>query len=151
MATRTQIRRGTTNDNNNFKGFIGELTMDTTTKTLRIHDGSKTGGYKIPTLIESYQSGYNWYRKYSDGWIEQGNTYYTVNSNRQTVPLVVAMKDTNYCLQITGVSGTNITHDSVGIFGSAFSKTTTNYIVYTGDDSSFNTGVISWYVCGFYQ
>lgn len=79
MAIRTQLRRGTTTDNNNFKGAPGELTMDTTTKGLRIHDGSTTGGFKIDTLVAFQEpnagNGYKWYRKYASGWVEQGQQY----------------------------------------------------------------------------
>ena len=39
-----QILRGTTAQNNAYTGVIGELTMDTEKKQLRIHDGSTAGG-----------------------------------------------------------------------------------------------------------
>lgn len=42
-----QIYRGTTAQNDAFTGEAGELTMDTTTNELRIHDGSTAGGHKI--------------------------------------------------------------------------------------------------------
>ena len=39
-----QIYRGTTAQNDAFTGSAGELTMDTTRKELRVHDGSTVGG-----------------------------------------------------------------------------------------------------------
>lgn len=39
-----QIYRGTTAQNNAFTGAQGEITMDTTRKELRVHDGSTVGG-----------------------------------------------------------------------------------------------------------
>ena len=42
-----QILRGTTAQNNAYTGVIGELTMDTTTNEVRIHDGSTQGGVII--------------------------------------------------------------------------------------------------------
>lgn len=46
--TRTiQILRGTTSQNNAYTGSAGELTMDTTTNELRLHDGSTVGGHII--------------------------------------------------------------------------------------------------------
>lgn len=42
-----QIYRGTTAQNDAFTGAQGELTMDTTTNELRVHDGITPGGHKI--------------------------------------------------------------------------------------------------------
>lgn len=42
-----QLYRGTTAQNDAFTGAIGELTMDTTTNELRLHDGTTAGGHKI--------------------------------------------------------------------------------------------------------
>lgn len=42
-----QILRGTTVQNDAYTGFAGELTMDTTTNELRLHDGSTAGGHVI--------------------------------------------------------------------------------------------------------
>ncbi len=44
MARQIQIRRGTAVENDSFTGAIGEITMDTTNKTLRVHDGTTVGG-----------------------------------------------------------------------------------------------------------
>lgn len=42
-----QILRGTTAQNDAYTGSAGELTMDTTTNELRLHDGSTAGGHII--------------------------------------------------------------------------------------------------------
>ena len=42
-----QILRGTTAQNDAYTGSAGELTMDTTTNELRLHDGSTAGGHVI--------------------------------------------------------------------------------------------------------
>lgn len=47
MARQIQIRRGTTLENDNFTGAIGEITMDTDAKTLRVHDGETVGGVAL--------------------------------------------------------------------------------------------------------
>ena len=44
MATRLQLRKGTTTEHNTFVGAEGELTYDTDKKQLRVHDGSTVGG-----------------------------------------------------------------------------------------------------------
>ena len=50
MAKRLQLRRGTTTENNAFTGAVGEVTVDTTNKTLRVHDGTTVGGTRLATL-----------------------------------------------------------------------------------------------------
>ena len=47
MAKVLQLRRGTTAQNNAFTGAEGEVTVDTTKKTLRLHDGATAGGKEI--------------------------------------------------------------------------------------------------------
>ena len=47
MPTVLQFRRGTTAQNNSFTGTAGELSVDTTLNTLRVHDGSTAGGFAL--------------------------------------------------------------------------------------------------------
>lgn len=51
MAVQIQLRRGTATESDSFTGAIGEVTVDTTNKTLRVHDGATVGGYKVVTLV----------------------------------------------------------------------------------------------------
>ena len=51
MARRLQLRRGSTSQHNSFTGAIGEVTVDTSKKTLVVHDGLTQGG--IPLAKES--------------------------------------------------------------------------------------------------
>ena len=44
MTRILQIRRGTSTQNDNFTGLAGEITFDTTNKTIRVHDGETLGG-----------------------------------------------------------------------------------------------------------
>lgn len=48
MSRQIQIRRGSAAEHENFIGAIGEITMDTTNKILRVHDGETLGG--IPMM-----------------------------------------------------------------------------------------------------
>ena len=47
MPTVVQFRRGTTAQNNSFTGAVGEISIDTTLGTIRVHDGSTAGGTTI--------------------------------------------------------------------------------------------------------
>jgi hypothetical protein len=49
MAQQVQIRRGSTTDHASFTGAVGEITVDTTLKTIRVHDGSTVSGIPLPT------------------------------------------------------------------------------------------------------
>ncbi len=53
MPTTLQLRRGNTTQNNSFTGAAGEVSFDTTTNTLRVHDGSTAGGYQIVSATAS--------------------------------------------------------------------------------------------------
>ena len=50
MATRLQLRKGTTVEHSTFVGADGEVTVDTTKKALVLHDGVTAGGKPLPTL-----------------------------------------------------------------------------------------------------
>ncbi len=52
MSRQIQIRRGTVTQHENFTGAIGELTMDTTNKTLRLHDGTTPGGIILANVSD---------------------------------------------------------------------------------------------------
>jgi len=121
MSRQIQIRRGTAAEHTTFTGAIGEITMDTTNNTLRVHDGTTAGGTplakqsEIPeqyVMPENYdfvvecqtptaQNNYTWYRKYKSGWVEQGGRTSASNSGTKTVSLPVTMSDTNYITQLT--------------------------------------------------
>lgn len=50
MATQVQYRRGTGAQNDAFTGALGEITVDTTNGTLRVHNGVTAGGSNIATV-----------------------------------------------------------------------------------------------------
>jgi len=51
MSTQVQFRRGSSTQHNTFIGAVGEVTVDTTNNTLRVHDGVNAGGY--PTALST--------------------------------------------------------------------------------------------------
>jgi hypothetical protein len=50
MSTQISYRKGTAAQNDAFTGALAEITVDTTNKTLRVHDGATTGGSNIATV-----------------------------------------------------------------------------------------------------
>lgn len=53
MAIQVQIRRGSSAENDSFTGALGEITVDTTNKVVRVHDGSTAGGFTLTGLTAS--------------------------------------------------------------------------------------------------
>lgn len=117
MSRQIQIRRGTSVEHENFTGVIGEVTMDTTNKTLRVHDGETVGGTvlakksEIPSdimtadyVIETWRStdGSSWYRKYKSGWVEQGGKHVAQKGNNQ-ITLPVCMATVDYFTNFTAI------------------------------------------------
>lgn len=93
MSRQVKIRRGTAAQHETFIGAEGEITMDTTNNTLRVHDGTTPGGhlvggsaltdiadYIIEVQLPSAATNNMWYRKYKSGWVEQGIYLGAVNA-----------------------------------------------------------------------
>jgi hypothetical protein len=47
MAVTVQFRRGTAAQNNSFTGAVGEISVNTTNNSIRVHDGSTAGGTEL--------------------------------------------------------------------------------------------------------
>jgi hypothetical protein len=101
-------------------------------------------------LVETWRSDddLSWYRKYSDGWIEQGGDLQgTTKNESRTVTLPTAFSNTKYTL-ICSLEGSGSTSNDAG---SAVvvrdNKTTTAFIVKSTDDTSNYLG--TWYACGY--
>lgn len=121
MAKELQIRRGTTQANDLFIGKEGELSMDTTTKGLRIHDGQTAGGFKIDTVVDfqvpTSSNNYTWYRKYSSGWVEQGGIV-TKTAGAQvaiSITLPVIMNNASYYANAIYASGAGDSTIDIGL------------------------------------
>ena len=54
----------------------------------------------IDYVVESYNDGTNWYRKYKSGWLEQGGLIDSSVSDGSTVNLLKPFKDTNYTFSL---------------------------------------------------
>ena len=47
MAVTVQFRRGTATQNDAFTGAAGEVSVNTTNNSIRVHDGSTAGGHEL--------------------------------------------------------------------------------------------------------
>lgn len=117
---------------NTNKGSIGE-------NEISLVAMGKNSGY----VTEIHQDGSSWYKKYSNGWVEQGGTFTALYN--QAVTLSVPMKDTNYTILTSKTSGGSAVIIVVTV-------TTTSFNVYGlgQGGSSFSESVSGyWYVAGW--
>lgn len=114
MARQIQLRRGTAIQHTTFTGANGEVTVDTTNKTLRVHDGTTPGGtplaradsvtdmsgadYVVAWQTPTDQNNYTWYRKYKSGLVDMGGLYYGSDT---TINLPIPLANANYQVLLT--------------------------------------------------
>lgn len=75
MTRVLQIRRGSSAQNDNFTGLAGEITFDTTNKTMRVHDGETLGGFTLAKMSDVENVAFDINNVPSSFWIELFNTY----------------------------------------------------------------------------
>lgn len=101
-------------------------------------------------IIEEWHDGFSWYRKYANGWIEQGGRKETAHNGYGTimnVALHVPMKDTNYQV---------LTDSTSGPVGQSYCNLW--HVIYNGNRTTFfqvesctHFQWVYWRVEGFYK
>lgn len=95
-------------------------------------------------LTDSWVSGTSWYRKYSDGWIEQGTNQITTTGNPYTVTFHIPFTKTPYVDTVNNKD--SVVNATVGFVGvSARVITSTSFKV----NADGNCVPWSWYACGY--
>lgn len=88
MAKQLQLRGGTTAEHSTFTGANREVTVDTTKKTVVVHDGSTAGGIPLATEESMYglfQGGTETFQgAYGLNWDETNDTYTRTGTNNFT-------------------------------------------------------------------
>lgn len=155
MSRILQLRRGGTAEHENFTGQIGEITMDTDAKNIRIHDGETPGGtpmarrdeipdltpfdYVVEWQMPTTENNHTWYRKYKSGWVEQGGIIDSPGTTPEIQTLPIEMRDDRYCLLYSvlfnnsNTVNSQIRNKTSSGFGIKCSTTATN---------------ATWYACG---
>ncbi len=165
MSKQIQIRRGTTSEHTNFTGAIGEITMDTDTKTIRVHDGTTVGGvplarrdeipatYQFPDNMDyvvemqkpTAANNYAWYRKYKSGWIEQGGI---ANTPQQWISITLPHNMVNgFYTLVLSCSDTDYNANNVTI--AYANKTATGFSLNTSLGGIYYPVEVGYYICGF--
>ena len=96
-------------------------------------------GNQVVCLVTHWQSGNRWYRKYSNGWIEQGGNWSTANT---TLSFNTPFSNTNYTI----VGSENQGDDNARAIKFNRNNATTTSIRMVG---SANPIGVCWYACGF--
>ncbi|MDR1206966.1 MAG: hypothetical protein LBK26_00935 [Rickettsiales bacterium] len=159
MSRQIQIRRGTAAEHASFIGAIGEITMDTDAKTIRVHDGETIGGTplvrasdiqenndgaSLPAglmyIAETNVSAGNpmpnpWYIKYSNGLCEQGGmiaknvTISGTNHTGATVVFPITMSGSDYQVQATASSNSTDNNVLAGVRETSTTKTSSSVYI----------------------
>lgn len=100
-------------------------------------------------VTASSKSGTSWYRKHSDGWIEQGGQATITSTGTITFPVAFGTKCVT-CITSPYNQPTNATSDN-NYITKPLSITKTNFIIkyWDSDSNGGRTGICSWYACGY--
>ena len=98
--------------------------------------------FQAPTA----ENNYTWYKKYTNGWVEQGGLFDALSNNsgtENTVYLPIRMADTNY----TAVPGLHSVTNDTGIY--LFVKTkSTDSVIFMSNLAAVDLSGQNWMVCG---
>ena len=93
-------------------------------------------------IVETWHEGTEWYRIWSDGWIEQGGQ---INGNVVEVEFHKPFSDLNYNVQALYMDATST--EAIWIYNiSAFNRSTTKMTLRNASSTIFRR---SWYACGY--
>ena len=129
---------------------VTELASDVADHSVNKLD-KKVNGIAVKYVTETYNDGTNWYRKWSDGWLEQGGTVTLVGAaaSYKTTTLPTAFTTTTYT-----ISGALEYNSSLALGMDSDSGVITRNKITT----SFGIGVgmlyggnvtLRWYACGY--
>jgi hypothetical protein len=121
--------------------FPSEASYESNKGSLGANEISLVSG--VGVILASYTSGTSWYKKYSNGWVEQGGTFTSLYD--QAVTLIVPMNDTNYTIL---TSKTNM--GSAVVIVDTVTTTSFNVLGRGQGGSGFGENVSGyWYVAGW--
>jgi len=132
---------------------IGTVTVNTGVCTAVTTIRFNYNGYNVNkkndcVVVETYSSGTNWYRVWSDGWVEQGGEsagLWERTNTTQNVTFLIPFSNTNYCVQTTAISG----NDTAVWTASAIAKTATGFSLHTFNQNEGAIKTANWIAKGY--
>lgn len=97
-------------------------------------------------VTQTYNDGTNWYRKWSDGWLEQGGFSGPFTSAYGRITLARPFAGTDYNVQLTPTGRPYGTPPTVLFDGNNDKNMTTTGFYVGGND--WVSGYVKWYACG---
>lgn len=131
-------------------GSFGLFAKNATTQKVLVGkpDGNLTWDSKpIVRLVASWKSGTSWYRKYSDGWIEQGGYITTSSNTEHTINLHTAFSNTNYFVTKQLGFNAQFSANISGQFLLVWGLTTSSFKTFGFTVNGVNA--FRWYACGY--
>jgi hypothetical protein len=134
--------------------YVGQFTQTAIEQTAGLNtemfndlNAHKVIEYQEPTSANNY----TWYRKYADGWVEQGGKQVSpVNANNwatTTITLPVVMANTNYNVYVANCNLTNGAYGSGGAVLQA-DRTTTSFVYSQYNVNGGSDTPLEWEVKG---
>lgn len=134
--------------------YVGQFTQTAIEQTAGLNtemfndlNAHKVIEYQEPTSANNY----TWYRKYADGWVEQGGKQVSpVNANNwatTTITLPVVMANTNYNVYVANCNLTNGAYGSGGAVIQA-DRTTTSFVYSQYNVNGGSDTPLEWEVKG---
>lgn len=122
MSTQLKLRRGTTAQHSTFTGASGEITVDTTKKTIVVHDGSTAGGVPLakennPTLTGNVTisgTGNRITGDFSNATVANRVMFQTNSENNQTIVAALPNGTSNVVAFQVNSSSSDPANASVG-------------------------------------
>ena len=100
-------------------------------------------------IVETWNEGTEWYRVWSDGWIEQGGQSYNAVNSEITIQLHKPYTNSDYFItQTTGFNGAwSQTVTGWHIPATIVSVTNSSFIIHFYSGNGLN--IRRWYTCGY--
>lgn len=129
--------------NNNGEDVYANIYSKTTADNTFVAKGHEVVAFQAPTAANSY----TWYRRYADGWVEQGGQF-TNSARSTTINLPITMADTNYYVSVMLLHCASDWSATVNAGVQGNSRTTTSFIAQVWFNSDNTTGLNCWEVKG---
>ena len=119
---------------------VTELASDVSCLSANKLDKAITGT-TVKYVTETYSDGTNWYRKWSDGWLEQGGFFGAVGDSRITVTIPAPYANAQYIIALSINSASEATNVRIAL------RTLTYFNLERAHSADISNGG-SWYACG---
>ena len=145
-GTASALQTARTINGVSFNGTANITVADSTKVAL---DGSNLSGATVKTVVETWHSGTEWYRVWSDGWIEQGGFIDTGSSDngKAVKSFNKPFSNANYTIILAfKTTGDGYSSSFNATYLDASNVSSSSFTYYTHTSIGLTR---SWYACGY--